>query len=499
MAHETRVGVGGHWAVMLALAASAAGALAVDGPSVNAIPNADWGGPDDIWPHVVRLEIGTSYCTGTLIAPDMVATAGHCFGTPNAAIAPGTVTVDFGPGLGTMRNSGGRTHGVSRSDLTAGDFAVVTLDTSSTPTPVSPIALLPRTPRVGETSFAVGFGVEGGTQNADNADRIEASVGGWPQHAEAAKNWARITVDGLRIGAGDAYGYVQQFQASPENWTEPGDSGGPGIGIHSAIPGRAYGSAIGDYQRNDFVFSAVSGGPTPATRDSSDPTRITYPANPAARPDEWTSLEHEMPFIHANRSASMRPTNVSIYHNLPANPSLLAPDDIVKVLAYAAYDPNVPDYFLNLTLWEEDDETAGPFDFSGDIRLAPTAGADDLLGFGFSAGRFTGLENIVVVWEEIEAKYLLPYAEDSADDLSWLFQVNYGNPIMATDLTQNVAIFATDLATIDAEIARAMQDIDGGAALRGGFAMPAPEPHALALLASAVGFLTFGSRRRRWS
>lgn len=475
-------------------------AHAIDGPSVHPIPNTSWGSADDIWPHVVRVELDIngdgnfqddgSFCTGTLIAPDLVATAGHCFDWvgANTAIPAGGVRLNFGPGATTQffTNSGGQTHGIV-AVTDPNDFAVVSIDTTNNATPASPIPILPRPARVGDTVFAIGYGVDV-FNNQDNSDRIATVVDGFLQHNEAAKNWATLTVDNVTED------FIEQIQQSPENWTETGDSGGPaGILRVTDLPEQAYGSDVGAFQRGDFITSVVSGGPTPVTPDSSDPSRIEYDSS---SPDRWTRIDRERNFIHDNATLSMLPTNLSIFHNLPLDLSLLAPNDPIKVFIRATYAPSALDYLLNINLWEEDDQSSGPFDFSGDVALRNTLFGDDLAGFGFSAGRFNGLSRDLVVWEQTTAQALFSF-DDLLDPpgslLDWVFQINYGDELQFANVTPS------SLAAIDTQIEMALSDITAGNATRGGFAVAqVPEPSTLlSLLLAGISGIWIRRPRNR--
>jgi len=514
--------------LVAALGSAAGSALAIDGPSVVAIPNANWGGVSDTWPYVVRLELGGGrWCSGTLIAPDLVATAGHCFGAlgSNAAIPAGTVSINFGPNATTpiLQNSGGRTHNVIPKG--PNDFAVVSIDVGGNPSPTSPIPILPRPPQAGDSTFGVGFGVafEGigipsPNQNQNNAQRIAVTVGGYSQHTEAAKNVAAITVDAVTsLNMGTA-GFVNQFQQKPESWTEQGDSGGPGIFPVRGLPRSVYGSQVGTYARGDFVGSAVSDGPTPGTLDSSNLAAINYPPNPAIDPDSWTRLDTELAFIAANATPSMRPTRIQMFENLPADPRSLPADQAVGVFIRATYDRALTsDFSLNTVLWEEDNQLFGPYAFSGDVRLGYTPFADDLGGLGFSSGRFRDKNADLVQWAFTTAGALAGFDESlnpGDPPLDWLVQFNYGDVFTVPGVSAfgvgpvdlhflltgiMVDIIPTSFDQILAQISVARRELSRNAAERGGLALAVPEPGTWQLLLVAVIGMMLCAPRARWS
>ncbi|GAB4190472.1 MAG: hypothetical protein Kow00105_04840 [Phycisphaeraceae bacterium] len=491
--------------------------LAIDGPTVQTIPNADWGGPNDPWPHVVRLEIDqdgnglfdeSAHCTGTLIAPNVVATAGHCFRDlvgANSNIPVNRVRVNFGPGASTqyILNSGGRTHNVlghtSATDPDTNDFALIILEDTA---PVSPIPILPRPARVNDTNYAVGFGSDE-HNNFFNADRIEVMVDGYFQHQNGAKNWATITVDAVTASGSDANlnptgGFIEQDQKKPENWTETGDSGGPGILRIGTMPDRAWGPTIGNFAKGDFVMSAVSGGLTPATDDSSDPDIITYPANGSTTDDFWTRLDAERNFIYQHGPSSIKPGTVSIFHNLPDDVSSIQPNDKIAVFVRASFPFSTSDYLLHINVWEEDNQPFGdePFNFNGDVDLRNTEFMDDLAGFGFSAGSLTGLQTDVVAWDIRDASALIPFDESgNALDppLDWVFQINYGDALQFTNASAEVT--PTTFEQVMAQINTARTEINQNlTTVRGGFAL-VPEPAPIVLM--SLGTLALCRRQHR--
>ncbi|HWL92377.1 MAG TPA: trypsin-like serine protease [Phycisphaerae bacterium] len=460
-------------------------AAAIDGPNALAISNANWGTAADQYPHVARLEIdldnngsyngaADTHCTGTLIAPDVMVTAGHCFRSflnPGNNIPANRVRANFGA-VGTILNAGGRVH-PAYSNIPGpdqNDLAYIILGGTPNAAVVSPISLLPRPARVNDTNYAVGFGV-GNASGAGPAGAPSFGItqhnGGAPGRNAGAKGWATINVDNVTAN------HVQQTQDSGEDFTEGGDSGGPGIQRH-IMPNRAWGSNIVNFARNDFAMSAVDGGNTPGVSGGA----FNYDTNPGmpgiqSGSDSWTRLDTQGNFL--NEAIALGAT--TIFHNMPSDPMSLNPNDPVKVLIRSQVNGLEP-YTLNIKLWEEDNEPAAPYRFSGDLALQATNFNDDLAGFGHSAGVAPLGVSTVCAWQELTVGDLISYDEDGNPQdppLDWVFQINYA------DAGQSVDPLATALPLINAQIAGCEAQIAAGAAIRGGFAM-VPEPATLSLV-----------------
>lgn len=510
--------------VILVLLAISQPAVAIDGPGVVRIPDNVWGTANDVWPYVVRLEfddnlsgvfgdsrvingivVKDEICSGTLIAPDVVVTAGHCFSSttagtlnvlPGAAVPAGRVRVNFGPGMGANQfvlNAGGRVNQVA--DRNPDDVAYVTLES---PVAISPVAVIPTTPKAGNANFAVGFGVAPGN-NGNNPQRIQIVQDGFRQHADAAKNWTEIAVDRVSDH------FVEQFQQPNEDWTEVGDSGSPGLKGY-VMPPRAFGNSIQESARGFAVMSAVSGGPTPTTADSQGGT-INYPANPVVNSDKWTRLDSLLTLggglrqgDFLNEASSMRPiaNGIQIYHNLPDADGFvgLDPNDQVAVLVKATFGNGAP-YLLNLKVWDDDspgNELLTVNSFTGDFALRPTVDDDDLLGYGHSGGKLPNGAESVCAWDVTTVASLLAYEEagdPNEPPLDWTFQVNYASDLQFHRGSPNV--HRMNLAGVQAQIADCQGSIQFGTAVRGGFAL-VPEPSSLGQLAAAVAILQISRR-----
>jgi hypothetical protein len=458
--------------------------LAIDGPGVQRITDGDWGTNDDLYPHVVRLELDRdgdgdfeltsmgstdTWGTGTLVAPDVIATAGHIFNNftpaiaPNSPIPAGRVRIRYGNGANDfVTNDGGMTRQMVFK--VANDFAFVTISANDSIPRSQPIAVLRRAPRVNDVNFAVGFGTTwANNAGPANPRRTVNDPHGIPRHFDAAKNWSSIVVDNVTPD------FVEQVIASPEDWTEGGDSGGPGQVFQlDSFPARAYNAKTGSSFkfRDNYLISAVSGGPTPSTQNSANAAAVTYPA--ANNPDAWTRLDKQAEWLNNDPGApkSMRPLNVNVFHNLPTSAGDLSdPTAMVKVFWEIRYETANP-WLANLALWEEDTAAGDqPMGFAGNWQFGANLGADDLVGYGHSADKLNPNQSIVYAWDWCRVADLIPVV----DDFDWQFRVNYG-----TDYAINVN--KVGLNAIDALIQAYTIDFPN-AGQRAGFAL-IPEPVA---------------------
>lgn len=182
--------------------------------------------PVSAFPYVARLDISDWICSGTLVAPRYVLTAGHCVTNySNKVVAPYKITVrlndipfaakaisvhpSFNPNLACEENHY--------------DVALIELQTEAVGIESIPVATTP--PALGDELLIAGFGSEGTGQGGE--DGIFAQAG---------------TVD-------FGYTYVEEVTGSYINWrfnpgesnTGGGDSGGPAF---VDIAGQRYVSNI---------------------------------------------------------------------------------------------------------------------------------------------------------------------------------------------------------------------------------------------------------------
>jgi Trypsin len=144
------------------------------------------------------------FCTGTLIAPNWVLTAGHCC----EGITPSQLR-RFSFEVGGRNYDWSATYIHPTYNFPDGDIALIKLKKNVTG--VTPAVLRTTAPRVGDTMTIVGFGLTG--------TGASGTTGG-----AGIKRFGTVRLDGV-----DQFFVTWNFDSPEVNNTAPGDSGGPGF------------------------------------------------------------------------------------------------------------------------------------------------------------------------------------------------------------------------------------------------------------------------------
>jgi uncharacterized protein (TIGR03382 family) len=253
--------------------------------------------PAGKWPDTVAVLGNGGQCTGTLIAPDVVLTAGHCVGGMTTVIANAT---DYNAQGGTRSTI--KSHTAYPNWETTYDVSVIVLNTPIT-------GVTPRPVGVDDCTFAdfgnkpnvqlVGFGLTDNAAQGNNTKLYEVSV-------PVTDPFCANTADGCKPAVQAAKG---EFAAGGGNKDScNGDSGGPvylntprGWVVIGAVS-RAYDTATepcgggGIYVRTNATVvqwieqttgktiakdCANAAPPDPSNPDPNNPNNPNNPSNPS--------------------------------------------------------------------------------------------------------------------------------------------------------------------------------------------------------------------------
>ena len=212
--------------------------------------------------NVVRLAIatnlGTFLCTGTLIAPNVVVSAGHCV-NPAASIPSFTVSqiqVDMPrANVGALVTHYTFTGGGQGQPLdSTADWSVLRLDRNLTPAPAN---LAAQYPVVGQEMIALGYGFDGnGADGNGNAGDLLSGLVVVDFPGSSSKNIRTVAA-------------VQPITSPNSQDTCAGDSGGPIFAVNSTsvIVGLLSG---GNYIGSDTCKNSADSYWTPVNRVRTD-------------------------------------------------------------------------------------------------------------------------------------------------------------------------------------------------------------------------------------